>query len=146
MKKLLKKRLQNEKGLTLVELLAVIVILGIIAAIAIPSIGGIIEKSRINAAIAEGQTVLSAANLYFVENQAASTASLEQLTEGNFMDDVGTLKTGIVVTKVVSTKTIPGENTLAGTAVTKGGKTVTFNNATNKKLSDKDKDSYTVSD
>ena len=38
--KILQKRLKNEKGLTLVELLAVIVILGIIAAIAVPSIGG----------------------------------------------------------------------------------------------------------
>ena len=39
MKKLV-KRLKDQKGMTLVELLAVIVILGIIAAIAIPSIGG----------------------------------------------------------------------------------------------------------
>ena len=46
MKKFLQKRLNNEKGLTLVELLAVIVILGIIAAIAVPSIGGIIQNSR----------------------------------------------------------------------------------------------------
>ncbi len=46
MKKFLQKRLNNEKGLTLVELLAVIVILGIIAAIAVPSIGGIIENSE----------------------------------------------------------------------------------------------------
>ena len=44
MKKFLQKRLNNEKGLTLVELLAVIVILGIIAAIAIPSIGNIIQN------------------------------------------------------------------------------------------------------
>ncbi|RIV13331.1 prepilin-type N-terminal cleavage/methylation domain-containing protein, partial [Priestia flexa] len=43
---MMKKFLKNEKGLTLIELLAVIVILGIIAAIAIPSIGGIIQKSR----------------------------------------------------------------------------------------------------
>ena len=46
MKKFLQKRLKNEKGLTLVELLAVIVILGIIAAIAIPSIGNIVENTR----------------------------------------------------------------------------------------------------
>ena len=46
MKKFLQKRLKNEKGLTLVELLAVIVILGIIAAIAVPSIGNIIDNSR----------------------------------------------------------------------------------------------------
>ena len=43
MKKFLQKRLNNEKGLTLVELLAVIVILGVIAAIAIPSIGKLLK-------------------------------------------------------------------------------------------------------
>ena len=68
MKKFLQKRLKNEKGLTLVELLAVIVILGIIAAIAIPSIGNIIKNSRVNAVKADAQNVLAAANLYFIEN------------------------------------------------------------------------------
>ena len=68
MKKFLQKRLKNEKGLTLVELLAVIVILGIIAAIAIPSIGNIINNSKVNALIADGQNVLAAANMYFIEN------------------------------------------------------------------------------
>jgi len=43
------KLLKNQKGLTLVELLAVIVILGVIAAIAIPSIGGVIKSSKLNA-------------------------------------------------------------------------------------------------
>ncbi|MGO4494347.1 prepilin-type N-terminal cleavage/methylation domain-containing protein [Paenibacillus sp. 2RAB27] len=41
--------LKNQKGLTLVELLAVIVILGVVAAIAVPAIGGIINNSKVNA-------------------------------------------------------------------------------------------------
>ena len=56
MKKFLQKRLKNEKGLTLVELLAVVVILGIIAAIAVPSIGNIIENSKYNAVKADALT------------------------------------------------------------------------------------------
>ena len=38
------KQLKDERGLTLVELLVVVVILGIIAAIAVVAIGGMIEN------------------------------------------------------------------------------------------------------
>lgn len=101
MKKFMQKRLNNEKGLTLVELLAVIVILGIIAAIAIPSIGNIIQNSREKAVIADAQNVLAAANLYFIENPEAESVSITE-TENNlipeFLDDKGTL-TSATVTK-----------------------------------------------
>lgn len=62
------QRLKNQKGLTLIELLAVIVILGIIAAIAIPSIGGIINKSEKDAQVAEGIQIISAAKIYTTSN------------------------------------------------------------------------------
>jgi type IV pilus assembly protein PilA len=60
---MLKKFFKNDKGLTLVELLAVIVILGIIAAIAVPSIGGIINKSKEDAKVAEAIQIINAAKL-----------------------------------------------------------------------------------
>lgn len=58
------KLLNNQKGLTLIELLAVIVILGIIAAIAIPSIGGIVDNSKRNADDQTNTLVREAAILY----------------------------------------------------------------------------------
>jgi type IV pilus assembly protein PilA len=65
---MLKRFVKNERGLTLIELLAVIVILGIIAAIAIPSIAGLINKSKDDAKIAEGIQIINAAKLYMTAN------------------------------------------------------------------------------
>lgn len=62
MKKLLKKRL-NQKGLTLIELLAVIVILAIVAAIAIPAIANLIQNQRDKAVLADASSIISAAKL-----------------------------------------------------------------------------------
>ncbi|WP_369678807.1 prepilin-type N-terminal cleavage/methylation domain-containing protein [Planococcus faecalis] len=67
MKKYLQNKLNNEKGMTLIELLAVIVIIAIIAAIAIPAIGNIIENSRYSAVKADATNVLNAAQLYYTE-------------------------------------------------------------------------------
>lgn len=80
--KLLKKRIKNEKGLSLVELLAVIVILAIIAAIAIPAIGNIIENSRAKAEISDAIQVLNSANVYFTDNPKATVFTNTAATEG----------------------------------------------------------------
>lgn len=76
--KKVKGLLKNSKGFTLVELLAVIVILGIIAGIAVPSIGGIIDNSKKDAHIANGLQVISSARLLLASD------SSYQPSEGNF--------------------------------------------------------------
>lgn len=58
------QRLKNERGLTLVELLAVIVILAIIAIIAFVFIGGIIDNSKKDAHVSNAQQIIAAAKLY----------------------------------------------------------------------------------
>ncbi|MCP8617936.1 prepilin-type N-terminal cleavage/methylation domain-containing protein [Salirhabdus salicampi] len=71
----MKKLMKNEKGLTLIELLAVIVILAIIAAIAIPMIGNLIQKSEEDGVKADAIRILEAAQLYQLENPNESSAT-----------------------------------------------------------------------
>ena len=98
MKNKMSKVLKNEKGLTLIELLAVIVILAIISAIAIPAIGNIIENSRFNAVKADAINVINAANLYYTDNPEGQAADA---TAGGIG---ATTNTSITVGQLIATK------------------------------------------
>ena len=70
MLKAIKKKMKDQRGLTLVELLAVVVILGIISAIAVPSIGNIIEKSKEDAHKSTALQMINAARLAVTNNDS----------------------------------------------------------------------------
>ncbi|AXI11169.1 prepilin-type N-terminal cleavage/methylation domain-containing protein [Oceanobacillus sp. 143] len=60
---MLQRLKKDERGLTLVELLAVVVILAIVGAIAFVAIGNVMENSRQDAHVANAQQIVSAAKL-----------------------------------------------------------------------------------
>lgn len=59
----------NEKGLTLIELLAVIVILAIVAAIAIPSIQSVMNNQRDKAIISDIVQLVATAKIQISDNE-----------------------------------------------------------------------------
>lgn len=132
MKKFMQKRLKNEKGMTLIELLAVIVILAIIAAIAIPAIGNIIENSRVGAIKSDAQNVLSSANLYFTEN-TGNEVKISELIAKDYLDNAGSLD--VTDTSVVNKGTTGLPNTISTVGDNKGVK-LTFKNASSKMITD----------
>jgi prepilin-type N-terminal cleavage/methylation domain-containing protein len=70
----------NEKGYSLVEVLAVIVILGFIASIGLLLISNVIAKSKDKTFVNNALTVVHAADLYLNDEKVADRNSLTQIT------------------------------------------------------------------
>ena len=87
---------KNQKGLTLIELLAVIVILGIIAAIAVPSISGTINKTKVKADASTETMIREAALRYVIdEGLTATTSALsieDKLIDEGYLQDMSLVK------------------------------------------------------
>ena len=98
MRKFIQNKLKDQKGLTLIELLAVIVILAIIAAIAIPAIGNIIENSRVGGIKSDGLNALASAELFMTDNPnyfntgqpgTGGTGIVKTVLSPEYLDDQG---------------------------------------------------------
>jgi general secretion pathway protein G len=73
---------RREPGFTLIEILIVIVVLGILAAVVIFALGGIGNKTAVAACQADGATVASAISVFNHENEN-TTVTIGDLTSGS---------------------------------------------------------------
>ena len=71
--------MEIKKGFTLVELLVVVLIIGILAAIAVPQYQKAVEKSRASEAFILLKSLKEAQDVYKLSNPGAATPTLEQL-------------------------------------------------------------------
>lgn len=60
--------LQNRKGFTLIELLIVVVIIGILAAVAIPRFGESRERAYVSAMQSDLRQLMTAQEMYYIDN------------------------------------------------------------------------------
>lgn len=78
--------MNNEKGFTLVELLAVIVILGVLTAIAVPSVLGISKKIKTDMYESKKKTVEVALELWADDNKSNCIKEIDNLIIKNLID------------------------------------------------------------
>ena len=89
--------MRNSRGFTLIELLIVVVIIGILAAIAIPKFGSTKEKAYVASMKADLRNLVTAEESYFADNvtYTSTIANLAySVSAGNTITGIGASGTG----------------------------------------------------
>jgi prepilin-type N-terminal cleavage/methylation domain-containing protein len=87
--------MKNERGFTIMELLVVIVIIGVLAAIGVPAYNNMTTRARETACAANKRTLETGVMMYFAEQNEYPT-TLNANTEGegisDYIENVGTFE------------------------------------------------------
>ena len=97
LQKLMRRRQENEKGFTLIELMVVVLIIAILIAIAIPTFLGARQRANNRAAQSSLRNALTAAKTLFTDNNdytGANSAALQGVEPSLTFVDTGTASTG----------------------------------------------------
>lgn len=82
--------LRNQRGFTLVELMIVIVIIGVLAAIAVPAYSSYVSRAQKRTCEANRRTISTAAGMYYIENDNTYATGINGLSD--YLDNVTSLK------------------------------------------------------
>jgi type IV pilus assembly protein PilA len=110
---------KSNKGFTLVEIMIVVVIIGLLAAMAIPAFQKVRASSQDKAVLNNARQISSGADQYFLENGVSTVAVAALIGSSNYVKNLQTVASETYPTQVTQGITI----TVTGIA---GARTVTF--------------------
>ncbi len=123
-------KMKNQKGFTLIELMIVVAIIGILAAIAIPQFAAYRERAYIAAMKGDVNSVRTAEEAYFVDCDHYVAASVTEGAGQNLSDyGVKGASKGVTVTATAPAGT-PPSFTVSAANTDQTAKTVTYDSTT----------------
>ena len=122
--------LRSSKGFTLIELLIVVVIIGILAAIAIPKFANTKEKAYVSAMKSDLRNLAAAEEAYFADylTYTTSTANVDFNQTNQVTITIGTGTTSIDFNQSTQVTITIGTGTASGWAATAGHSGVSSTN------------------
>lgn len=118
------KRMKDQKGFTLIELIVVLAILAILAAVAIPRFAGVQDRAKVNADISNAKMIGNAAETALVEGKITTASAYDAIKTALITTDkyivnwpTPTAKTGVFNVVIDSDvvhvyyRTVDGEDT-----------------------------------
>jgi type IV pilus assembly protein PilA len=112
-------KMHSAKGFTLVEIMIVVVIIGLLAAMAIPAFQKVRQSSQDKAVLNNARQLSAASDQYFLENGVSTVASANLVGATNYVKAVNTVASETYPSDYTQGITI----TIAGIA---GARTVTY--------------------
>jgi type IV pilus assembly protein PilA len=85
------KQLRSAKGFTLVEIMIVVVIIGLLAAMAIPAFQKVRQSSQDKAVLNNARQLSAAADQYFLENGVSTCASSDLVGSDKYVKAINTV-------------------------------------------------------
>jgi type IV pilus assembly protein PilA len=110
-------RRSSQKGFTLVEIMIVVVIIGLLAAMAIPAFQKVRQSSQDKAVLNNARQLAAAADQYFLENGVSTVAQTSLVGSTNYVKTLNlvaneTYPTGFTQGVTITIDAVAGQRTI----------------------------------